>query len=118
MVSDIDALGCLRSLRAHMALNGVSWVRSGSVEVAVGRLGRCYRIGAVICSLPRASLHSGARFDLLFDYCCYSGLNSVPSRSMASMMMARRRASAIRAFRIVDRLAIANAQSLSFSAGL
>jgi len=34
------------------------------------------------------------------------------------MMMARRRASAIRALRIVDRLAIANAQSFSFSAGL
>ena len=34
---------------------------------------------------------------------------------MACMMMARRRASAIRALRMVDRLAIANAQSLSFS---
>ena len=78
----------------------------------------CYRIGAVICSLPRASLRSGARFDLLSDWRCYAGLNSVPSRSMACMMMARRRASAIRALRIVDRLAIANAQSLSFSAGL
>jgi hypothetical protein len=34
------------------------------------------------------------------------------------MMMASRRASAIRALRIVDRLAIANAQSLSFSGPL
>jgi hypothetical protein len=30
----------------------------------------------------------------------YANLNSVPCRSMACMMMARRRASAIRAFRI------------------
>ena len=29
------------------------------------KLTACYRIGAVICSLPWASLHSGARFDLL-----------------------------------------------------
>jgi hypothetical protein len=36
-VSDIDAVGCLRSLRAHLALDGVSWVRSGSVEIAVGQ---------------------------------------------------------------------------------
>ena len=48
----------------------------------------------------------------------YAGLNSVPWRNMACMMMARRRASAIRALRIVDRLAIANAQSLSFSGPL
>jgi transposase len=60
-----DAFGCLRSLRAHGALDGVSWVRSGSVEIAVGQKTTCYRIGAVICSLPRASLRSGVRFDLL-----------------------------------------------------
>jgi aminoglycoside phosphotransferase len=30
-------LGCLRSLRAHLALDGVSWVQSGSVEIAVGQ---------------------------------------------------------------------------------
>jgi hypothetical protein len=35
-LSDIGA-GCLRSLRAHLALDGVSWVQSGSVEIAVGR---------------------------------------------------------------------------------
>ena len=69
-------------------------------------------------SLPRASLRSGARFDLLSGWRCYAGLNSVPCRSMACMMMARRRASAIRALRIVDRLAIANAQSLSFNGPL
>ena len=52
VVSDIDTVGCLRSLRAHRALDGVSWVRSGSVEIAVGQRTTCYRIGAVICSLP------------------------------------------------------------------
>src|SRR5271169_271751 len=117
-MSDIDAVGCLRSLRAHRALDGVSWVRSGSVEIAVGQRTTCYRIGAVICSLPRASLRLGARFDLLSRWHSYAGLNSVPSRSMACMMMARRRASAILALRIVDRLAIVKPQSLSFSGRL
>ena len=36
VLSDNVALGCLRSLRAHLALDGVSWVQSGSVEIAVG----------------------------------------------------------------------------------
>src|ERR1051325_1313319 len=114
-------MGCLRSPRAHQALDGVSWVQSGSVEVAVGETSRCYRIGAVICSLPRASLRSGARFDLLFGWerlLGYAGSNSVACRNMACMIMARRRASAMRALRIVDRLAIAKAQSLSFSGPL
>jgi hypothetical protein len=66
VLRECDAVGCLRSLRARAALDGVSWVRSGSVEIAVGRqTTACYRIGAVICSLPRASLRSGARFGLL-----------------------------------------------------
>src|SRR5215216_1514079 len=81
---------------------GAAWLKSQSAKRAAR-----YRIGAVICSLPRASLRSGARFDLLSDWRYYAGLNSVPARSMACMMMARRRASAIRALRIVDRLAIA-----------
>ena len=33
----VDALGCLRSLRARLALDGVSWVQGGSVEIAVGQ---------------------------------------------------------------------------------
>jgi hypothetical protein len=66
VVSDLDALGCLRSLRARLALDGVSWVQRGSVEIAVSqKMTACYRIGAVIYSLPWASLRSGARFDLL-----------------------------------------------------
>jgi len=33
-------LGCLRSLRAPAALDGVSWAQSGSVEIAVGQTDR------------------------------------------------------------------------------
>ena len=115
MLSDLDAFGCLRSLRAYGHLMGLAGCGAARLKSQSAKLAACYRIGAVICSLPRASLRSGARFDLLFSY---ASLNSVPSRSMACMIMARRRASAIRALRIVDRLPIAKAQSLSFSAGL
>ena len=104
-----------------MALDGVSWVWRGLVEIAVSRLKStaCFRIGAVIHSLPGASLRSGARLDLLrLMLLDYAALNSVPCRSMACMMIARRRARAIRALRIVPLLAIANAQSLSFSGPL
>ena len=41
--------------------------------------------------------------------------NSIPSRSIVRAMIARRRAGAIRALRIVDRLVIAKAQSSSLS---
>jgi hypothetical protein len=91
---------------------GAARLKSQSAKLAT-----CYKIGAVIHSLPWASLRSGARFDLLFRLVLlgYAGLNSVPCRSMACMMMESRRASAIRALRMVDRLAIAKAQSLSLS---
>jgi hypothetical protein len=89
---------------------GAARLKSQSAKLAT-----CYKIGAVIHSLPWASLRLGARFDLLLGY---AGLNSVPSRSMACMMMASRRASAIRALRMVDRWAIAKAQSFSFSGPL
>jgi hypothetical protein len=43
-----------------LALDGVSWVQGGKVENAVGLvLAACYRIRAVVCSLPRVSLLSG-----------------------------------------------------------
>jgi hypothetical protein len=62
----VDALGCLRSLRARSALDGVSWVQGGLVEIAVSRWwAACNRIGAVVCSLPGASLLMGAGFGLL-----------------------------------------------------
>jgi glutathione S-transferase len=58
------------------ALDGVSWVQGCLVEDAVGRgLAACNRIGAVVCSLPRASLLLGARFGLLFR-----GFSVGPSR--------------------------------------
>lgn len=119
-VSDIDAFGCLRSLRARAALDGVSWVRSGSVEIAVGQTDRMLqnRRRHLLPPSGVAPLGSSVRppvSSTLFDY---AGLNLVPSRSIACMMMARRRASAMRALRIVDRLAMAKAQSLSFSAPL
>ena len=44
----------------------------------------------------------------------YAGLNSVLCRSIACMTMASRRASAIRAFRMVDRLPMASAHSFNF----
>jgi hypothetical protein len=66
VLSIVDAFGCLRSLRARAALDGVSWVRGGLVEIAVDQqVTACYRIGAIIRSLPGASLRSGARFGLL-----------------------------------------------------
>ena len=68
-------------------------------------------------SLGRRS-RSGAGFGLLSVAIGYAGLNSVPCRSIACMMMASRLASAIRAFRIVDLAAMANAQSFSFSGPL
>ena len=47
------------------ALDGVSWVQGGEVENAVGWLAACDRIGAVVCSLPGASLLAGAGCGLL-----------------------------------------------------
>jgi len=55
-VTGIDAVGCLRSLRAHVALDGVSWCRAARLKSQSANLTACYRIGAVIRSLPRASL--------------------------------------------------------------
>src|SRR3954452_10728682 len=58
---------------------------------------------------PARELGSASCSVITFDY---AGLNSVLSRNIAGMMMASRRASAIRALRMVERFAIANAQSL------
>ena len=111
----IDALGCLRSLRARWRLMELAWAQGCKVENAVGRgLAAGYKIHAVVCSLPRASLLAGARCGLgLRDPWAYAATNSVPSRSIACMMIARQRAKAMRALRMLDRLAIANAHSFS-----
>ena len=119
-VSDMTPVGCLRSLRAHLALDGVSWVQSSSVEIAVGQTGRMLqnRRRHLLPPSGVAPLGSSVRPPIRLGVLRYTGLNWVPCLSIACMIMARRRASAIRAFRIVDRLAIANAQSLSFSGPL
>jgi hypothetical protein len=46
----LDAFGCLRSLRARSALDGVSWVQGGSVEIAVGQ-----RFGPAAESAPSSA---------------------------------------------------------------
>jgi hypothetical protein len=94
VLSGIGAVGVcvLYVLRWHLMGSAecrAAWLKSQSVRKAA-----CYRIDAVICSLPGAPLHSGARLDLrLVDAACpgYAGLNSVPRFSMACMMIARRR---------------------------
>ena len=48
--SVVDAFGCLRSLRALVALDGVSWVWSGLVETAVGRSVHLYPLNLLIRS--------------------------------------------------------------------
>jgi hypothetical protein len=113
----VDALGCLGSLRARSALDGVSWVQSGQVEIAVGQ-----RLASATISAPSsapslgvAPLGSWIRPPFLWIARAWAGANSVQSRSIACLMIARRRARAILALRIVDRLAIAKAQSLSLS---
>jgi hypothetical protein len=60
----IDALGCLRSLRARSRLIG-KLGQGGKVENAAAGGASGYKIHAVICPLPRASLLAGARCGLL-----------------------------------------------------
>src|SRR5215469_9425554 len=90
-------MGCLRSLRAHQALDGVSWVQSGSVEVAVGGTSRVLqnRRRHLLPPSGGAPLGSSVRSPLRLRLLGYAGSNSVPCRNMACMITARRRASAI-----------------------
>jgi hypothetical protein len=46
-------------------LMGSAGCRAAQLKSQSAKLAACYRIGAIIYSLPRASLRSGARFDLL-----------------------------------------------------
>ena len=95
----------------------MAWLKPQSVDGSAA----CYSIGAIICSLPRAfapARELGAASCLCIGAEGQAGWNSVPLRSMACMMMARRRASAIRAMRMVVRAAIANAQFFSFNSPL
>src|SRR5215471_18296382 len=79
-MSEIDAYGCLRSLRAHQALDGVSWVQSGSVEVAVGQTDRTLqnRRRHLLPPAGVAPLGSSVRPPLRLMLFGYAGLNSVP----------------------------------------
>src|SRR5262249_18762901 len=119
-LGDVGAFGCLRSLRAHQALEGASRVQSGSVEIAVGQAARALHNPRRHLLPPAgvAPLGSSVRSPLRLRLLGYASSNSVPCRSMACMITARGRASAIFALRIVDRLAIAQAHSLSFSGPL
>jgi predicted ABC-type sugar transport system permease subunit len=47
-------------------LMGSAGCRAARLKSQSANLAACYTIGAVICSLPRASLRSGAWFDLLW----------------------------------------------------
>ena len=100
-----------------LARDGVSWDRAARLKTQSAGDAAGYKIHAVVCSLPRASLLAGARCGLLSQWSveAYAAMNAVPSRSMACIMMARRRARATRALRMLDRLAMAKAQSLSLS---
>src|SRR5277367_6452936 len=91
----VDAFGCLRSLRARSALDGVSWVQRGSVEIAVG-----LRLALATESAPSSAPSLGRRssWELVSASClvarAYADANSVRSRSIACMIIARRRARA------------------------
>ena len=52
----VDAFGCLRSLRARSALDGVSGVQGGSVEIAVGQ-----RLAPATESAPSSAPSLGRR---------------------------------------------------------
>jgi hypothetical protein len=80
------------------ALDGVSWVQGGSIQIAVGRWLPFYKIRAVVCSCPRALLLLGAGLGLQSRRLrAYANANSVLSRCIACMMIAGRRARAMRA---------------------
>ena len=78
-------MGCLRSLRAHLALDGVSWVQSGSVEIAVGQTDRMLqnRRRHLLPPSGVAPLGSSVRSPLRLRLLGYAGSNSVPCRNMA-----------------------------------
>jgi hypothetical protein len=110
-----DAVGTPFS-SCSMALYGVSWVWGGLVanRSRPMRSTACYRIGAIAHSLPwQCSAQELVSVSLPAKRYPYAAWNSVPSRSMACMMMASRRARATRALRMVERLPMRSAHSLS-----
>jgi hypothetical protein len=51
----VDAFGCLRSLRAHSALDAVSCGQRGWVEIAAAAVGQCNSVRAIAHAPPRIS---------------------------------------------------------------
>ena len=51
-----------------LALDGVSWDRAARLKTQSAGDAACYKIHAVVCSLPRASLLAGARCGLLSQW--------------------------------------------------
>ena len=98
---------------------GSAGCRAARLKSQSDKLTACYRIGAIAHSLPwQCSAQELVWVSLPAKRYPYAAWNSVPSRSMACMMIASLRASAIRALRIVERFAMASAHSFSFSGGL
>lgn len=95
---------------------GSAWVRAAMLkaQLAATDAGTCYRIDAIAGCLPGANTPARELVAAFFLFSFQAGLNSSPSRSMACMITASLRARATRACRMVDRLAMANAQSFSF----
>ena len=101
---------------------GSAWVRAAMLKAQSAQVfaAACYRILAITGSLPRANAPARELVAASFSSGSepQAGLNSAPSRSMACMITESFRARATRACRMVDRLAMAKAQSFSFSGAL
>src|SRR5690348_14524247 len=111
-------MGCLRSLRAHLRLDWVSWVQSGSVEIAVGIVAGRY--GTAPSSAPSLGRRSARELGSISSSpeaarLCRYELGAVTQHRMPDNGEAtgERARSSPYALSIV--LAIAKAQSLSFS---
>lgn len=99
---------------------GSAWVRVAMLKAQSTAIfaASCYRIDAITGSLPGADALARELVAASSSVSAQAGLNSSRSRSMACMITASLRASATRACRMVDRLAIAKAQSFSFNGAL
>src|SRR5215472_15025222 len=86
-----------------MALDGVLWVQGGLVETAVGRLDQPHATESAPSPAPSLGQCSARELVSASYYSNYATLNAVPCRSMACIMIASRRANAIRALRMVER---------------
>src|SRR5271167_1927053 len=97
---------------------GSAGCRAARLKSQSANLAACYKIHAVIYSLPRASLPLGSsvRPPVRLAWLRWVELAAVSQHGVHDDGEAPRECD--RALRIVDRLAIANAQSLSFNGPL